>query len=85
MLYAPDDSLSHPRVAFAIGRRAGGAVQRNQLRRRVQAVLREHEEGVPAGRYLFGSRRRASTITFEEVVTDVTHLLDRAASIRGGR
>ena len=78
MLYAPDEGLSHPRVAFAIGRRSGGAVERNRLRRRIQSVLREQVEDMPAGRYLFGARQRAATVSYPAAREDVLHLLERA-------
>ncbi|MDG2112857.1 MAG: ribonuclease P protein component [Actinomycetota bacterium] len=78
MLYAPDDALDHPRVAFAIGRRVGSAVERNLLRRRIQSVLRETDQDIPAGRYLFGARQRASTVTYSAAREDVLHFLDRA-------
>ena len=31
-----------PRVAYAVGRRAGGAVERNRIRRRLRHVVRDH-------------------------------------------
>lgn len=80
MLYAPDPTLEHPRVAFAIGRRSGGAVQRNRLRRRVQAVLRTFDGVIPPGRYLFGARTRASDVSFAAAREDVEHLLSRAGA-----
>lgn len=78
MLYASDDELTHPRVAFAIGRRAGTAVQRNRLRRRIQALLRELDDSMAPGRYLFGARRPAANMSYAEISADVRHLIDRA-------
>ena len=44
-----------PRVAYAIGRRAGGAVARNKVRRRLRAATRAHAEELEPGRaYLVG-------------------------------
>jgi ribonuclease P protein component len=37
--YVPDPSLTPPHVAFAIGRAVGPAVVRNQVRRRLRALL----------------------------------------------
>jgi len=79
MLYAPDEALSHPRVAFAIGRRAGGAVERNRLRRRLQSILRDRQDQLPPGRYLFGSRQRAGTVNYEAAQADIVHFLERVA------
>ena len=44
-----------PRVAYAVGRRAGGAVARNQVRRRLRAATRAHaRELEPGCAYLVG-------------------------------
>jgi ribonuclease P protein component len=44
-----------PRVAYAIGRRAGGAVARNKIRRRLRAATRAHAGELEPGRaYLVG-------------------------------
>ena len=41
-LAPPPDGRPHPpRVAFAVGRAAGGAVVRNRIRRRLRAALRD--------------------------------------------
>ena len=44
-----------PRVAYAVGRRAGGAVARNKVRRRLRAATRAHARELEPGRaYLVG-------------------------------
>jgi ribonuclease P protein component len=44
-----------PRVAYAVGRRAGGAVARNKVRRRLRAATRAHSGEFEPGRaYLVG-------------------------------
>jgi ribonuclease P protein component len=65
--YVPDSSLVPPRVAFAIGRATGSAVERNRLRRRLRAVLRDCD--VPPGLYLFGARADACEHTFAELAS----------------
>ena len=42
VVYLPDGG-DRARVGYAVGRRAGGAVERNRLRRRLRAVVREIE------------------------------------------
>jgi ribonuclease P protein component len=49
---APVDPECPPRVAYAIGRRVGGAVVRNRLRRRLRAVVADVV--LPPGDYLIG-------------------------------
>jgi ribonuclease P protein component len=44
-----------PRVAYAVGRQAGGAVARNKIRRRLRAATRAHVRELEPGRaYLVG-------------------------------
>jgi ribonuclease P protein component len=54
-----------PRVAFAVGRRVGGAVARNRLRRRLRAVARS--AALPAGAWLIGAGPDASVASAEEL------------------
>jgi ribonuclease P protein component len=50
---APGDPAAPPRVAYAIPRAVGGAVERNRLRRRLRATVHDLEpELVPGGSYL---------------------------------
>lgn len=49
---APVDPSAPPRVAYAIGRRVGGAVVRNRLRRRLRMIVAE--AAPPPGDYLIG-------------------------------
>jgi len=39
-----------PRVAYAVGRKAGGAVARNLVRRRLRAAARSHRAELEPGR-----------------------------------
>ena len=67
------------RVAYAIGRRVGGAVVRNRLRRRLRAVLAE--EAAAGGRlrpgdYLVAIAPEAADLPFSELRTLVTSALE---------
>ena len=69
---APDP----PRVAYAIGKRVGGAVVRNRLRRRLRAVFAAlPEAAVPGGDYLVGAQPEAATLSFPELSALVSGLL----------
>ena len=79
--FVPDSEVVPPQVAFAIGRATGSAVQRNLLRRRLRAVLRECE--VPAGLLLIGASARVNERTFAELDRCVTDLMRKAAARSG--
>jgi ribonuclease P protein component len=57
-----------PRVAFAVGRRVGGAVVRNRVRRRLRAATREHRALLrPGCAYLVRAGASASSATYAEL------------------
>lgn len=80
-----DPSIRPARVAFAIGRAHGSAVDRNRLRRRLRAVLREHVAigTLESGWYLMGIERsmseRVLRISGSELTEWVADLLTRLA------
>jgi ribonuclease P protein component len=78
LAYVPAASASvPPRVAYAIGKRVGGAVVRNRLRRRLRAVFAGlPAAAVPAGDYLVGAAPEAAVLTFAEASSLVKRLLD---------
>jgi ribonuclease P protein component len=77
---APSPSPGPPRVAYAVGRRAGGAVDRNRIRRRLRAVVRDESAALqPDALYLVSAGRGAATTaycdlrtTFRAIVDDLT-------------
>ena len=75
----PDDP---PRVAFAVGRRVGGAVVRNRLRRRQRELARA--SALPGGAWLVSAGPAAATASFSELRSwwdaAVNELVRRAAT-----
>lgn len=70
-----------PRLAFAIGRRVGHAVERNRLRRRLRAIFadlaRQDPGPLQPGAYLVGCQPGADGLTFEELREHVSRALTR--------
>jgi ribonuclease P protein component len=68
-------------VAFAIGRRTGGAVTRNRIRRRIRAALREmRRDGLlPAGDVLVSASSSAARIPWSELVSDLSKAVATAS------
>jgi ribonuclease P protein component len=67
-----------PKVAFAIGRKVGGAVERNRLRRRLRAIASELAPHLRPGAYLIGAAPEAATLAFGDLRT---HVSDAAAAV----
>jgi ribonuclease P protein component len=49
LLWLPQEEPAEPRIGFAVPRAAGGAVERNRIKRQLRAVWNERLERVPAG------------------------------------
>jgi ribonuclease P protein component len=78
----PGDPAQPPSVAYAVPRAVGGAVERNRLRRRLRAMVRELEsELVPGGVYLLSAGPAAMTTTPAEL-RDTLRVVLRAARER---
>ncbi len=75
MTFAADRHLGRPRVAFALSRHRGTAVQRNRVRRRLRAVFREFATDLAPGRYLVGTRAAASAVTYQRARAELMRLL----------
>ena len=80
---APDPAIppAPPRVAFAVGKAAGGAVGRNRIRRRLRAGLRELQGTgrLPQGTYLVSARPEAAQMPWPELIAAIDGAV-RAAS-----
>jgi len=70
-----DPALSFPHVGYAIGRHIGGAVVRNRLRRRLQAIMRSHETDLAPGWYLLGVSVPARAYSYIQLESNVVHLM----------
>lgn len=65
-----------PRVAYAVGRPVGGAVERNRLRRRLRAQVREHVDLLSDDTaYLLSAGPRASAMSVAELAQAIAGLL----------
>jgi ribonuclease P protein component len=67
-------------VAFAIGRKVGGAVVRNRLRRRLRAIVAESTLGLAPGAYLLRATAEAAELTFGELRVVVSEAIEAAQS-----
>ena len=72
-----DPDLGPPRVAFAIGRAFGSAVERNRMRRRLRPLLAAAADRMAPGLYLIGARPIASRRTHDELVSMIDTMLER--------
>ena len=62
-------------MAYALPRKAGTAVERNRIRRRLRAAMEPLEHQVLPGWYLIGVTRPAREISWQDVCTDLPGVL----------
>ena len=75
----PATQLGPPRVAYAVGRRSGGSVDRNRIRRRLRPVVAAHAERLRADhQYLIGATPGVLRASHAELTDTWLALLDRA-------
>ncbi len=69
-----------PRIGFAVGKAAGGAVVRNRVRRRLRAALRQLAVAgrLPAGTYLLGGGGALATMPWEALLALVEETIGEA-------
>ncbi len=77
MMFSPDVTLRCPRVAYAIGRNYGNAVQRNRVRRQSRSILRSHASSMPKGRYLIGAVKSIPRPSFSDLEVDLSTLISK--------
>ena len=65
--FVAGDGGESARVAYAISRRVGGAVQRNRLRRRLRAAASELGGQLRSGAYLVSAGPGAKLASFAEL------------------
>jgi ribonuclease P protein component len=81
--FVEDEPGKTPRVAYAIGRRVGGAVHRNRLRRRLRAIAFELGPDLQPGAYLIAAAPAAAGLSYGELRTIVSEGVETVAG--GGR
>jgi len=83
----PGAGTDPPRVAFAITRRFGSAVDRNLIRRRLRAAIAQlaarNPSPVAPGAYLLTVRPEALTRTFVQLTQDLEQAFDKLSAMSG--
>lgn len=71
------DPSEPPKVGYAIGRRVGGAVDRNLVRRRLRAIVADFAGDLAPGAYLLAAGPGARRVAYRELSADTTAALSQ--------
>jgi ribonuclease P protein component len=83
---SPDPGLEPVRVGFVVSRAVGTAVVRNQVRRRLRALVRDRIGGLPDGGLLVvRAAPRAAGASSRELGDDLDRALSGVLTARAGR
>ena len=77
VIFVADEVVARPRVAYSVGRKVGTAVVRNQLRRRLRAIVTERSARLAPGAYLISAGPRAAEMSFGDLRSTVDGVFDR--------
>jgi ribonuclease P protein component len=69
-------------VAYAVGKRVGGAVIRNRLRRRLRAVVADASGSLVPGAYLVAASPEAADLPYEDLKAQVITAMTSASRAR---
>ncbi|MHB1711100.1 MAG: ribonuclease P protein component [Acidimicrobiales bacterium] len=75
VVFSGQTCCSEVQVAYATGKKLGGAVVRNRLRRRLRAIMSEKVATLPDGAYLVTAGTGATRFSFEELKVAVGQAL----------
>jgi ribonuclease P protein component len=65
--FVQQNSWSRAEVAYALGKKLGGAVVRNRLRRRLRAIVSTGAVGLSPGAYLVSAGPAAAELSFDDL------------------
>jgi ribonuclease P protein component len=79
--FVEETSWSTANVAYALGKRLGGAVVRNRLRRQLRAIVAELAPSLPPGAYLVSAGPAVTGLRFDELRKAMSRALEGATGI----
>lgn len=76
VIYYQKTAAPHFRFAISIGRKYGGAVQRNKIKRQLRMIMHNHSKDIPTFDYVIVVKKDANTLPFEKIEANILkHLL----------
>jgi ribonuclease P protein component len=80
--FVQQNTWSRAEIAYALGKKLGGAVVRNRLRRRLRAIVSTGEVGLSPGAYLVSAGPGATELSFDELTAAMSQAVRVATAHR---
>jgi len=78
VLRAAPNGLDHPRLGLTVGKKVGGSVVRNRVKRRLREAYRLNRERFPTGYdIVIGAKPSAAQAPYREILADLLAALSR--------
>lgn len=71
VVYYKENTHAHFRFAISIGRKYGGAVQRNKIKRQIRIILHNQAKGITPFDYVIVVKKDASTLSYTEIEANI--------------
>ena len=71
VVYYKKNTFAHFRFAISIGRKYGGAVQRNKIKRQIRMILHNQAKGINPFDYVIVVKKDASLLSFQEIEANI--------------
>lgn len=76
VIYNKKNEIQHFRFAISIGRKYGGAVQRNKIKRQIRMIMQQHKNDIPVFDYVIVVKKDANSLDYVSIETSIMkHLL----------
>jgi ribonuclease P protein component len=84
-VYVRENNLPFVRLGLSISKKAGGAVVRNQIKRRLREAFRRHKADLPVGFDLLCVVRAGPAAKLDDYVDSLCRLATKAVSFKPGQ
>lgn len=77
VIYTAHSQNEHFRFAISIGKKYGGAVERNKIKRQLRMIIYNHSKDIPSFDFVIVVKKDASGLSFAEIEANILKHLSK--------
>lgn len=77
VIYTANSQNEHFRFAISIGKKYGGAVERNKIKRQLRMIINNHSKDIPSFDFVIVVKKDASGLSFAEIEANILKRLSK--------